>query len=191
MTNHAMNEGGESPRIECGWCGHSNSRDRTDQCSRCGGLLPARPGADPGPEPPPAPRALPADFVKRMKYTRNPVTIAGIAITVILFWSLILPVLGVVLWVVGLKRAKRRMSALESGEAVLGRVLSVSQDEAVQKHGRHPWRIAVAYETPRGEYVGEVTAWDPAQAGRRSGDPLWIVYVKQEPDLFAIWPPVN
>jgi hypothetical protein len=126
-----------------------------------------------------------------MKYTRNALTIAGIVITVILFWSLILPVMGVTLWVYGLKRAKRKMMALEIGEAVRGRVLNVTQDTAVQKHGRHPWRIAMAYDTAKGEYVGEVEAWDPAQAGLRPGDSLWVVYVREEPDLFSIWPPLG
>jgi len=126
-----------------------------------------------------------------LKYTKNPVTITGIAITVILFWSLILPVLGVVLWIYGLKRAKRKMSPHETGETVRGRLLNVTRDTAVQKKGRHPWRMAVAYDTPKGEYVGEVEVWDPAQAARKPGDPLWVLYVKEEPDLFALWPPLG
>jgi len=186
-----MKGGGEGSRVECGWCGQSNPRDQESLCAKCGGPLPAAPGADPGAEPPPVPRTLPADYVKRLRYTKNAVTIVGIVITVILFWSLILPVLGVALWITGLKRAKRKMMALESGETVRGRLLNVTRDTSVQKKGRHPWRIAVAYDTPKGEYVGEIEAWDPAQAGRRSGDPVWVVYVKEEPDLFALWPPLG
>jgi len=180
----------EPGTVSCGWCGTANRRDESGLCAKCGGPLPLMPGEGPGPEPPPAPRLIPEDYVKRVRYTRNPWTIAGIAITVILIWSIVFPLLGIGLWIYGLKRAKRRLQPLIQGTSVKGRILNVLPDTSRARGGRHPWKLAVEYETPKGPYVAEIAVWDAVHAKRPPGEPVWVLYDAESPDLCSVWPPV-
>lgn len=177
--------------VECGWCGVSNRRDETVVCKTCGGPLPTIPGGHPGPRPPPAPRTLPEGYTARIKYKKNVYTILGIVFTIVLFWSLIFPLIGIVLWVYGLRRAGRKLQALVHGTPTKGRILDVSVDTTKKINKRHPWKVVVEYETLKGPFIGESEAWDSANAKRPPGEEVWVVYVPESPDLYAIWPPIH
>lgn len=181
----------EPMAVECGWCGISNRRDQTDECSSCGGPLPALPGGHPGPRPPDAPRALPPGYENRVKYFRNVFAMLGMIFTVCFCWTLIFPLIGLPLWIRGQRKAQRQLTALRYGFVTRGRVLSVTLDESQSINRQHPWTIAYEYDLPSFTLRGEVTTWDRANTRRSAGDVLWVVVIPSAPAESTIWPPIR
>jgi len=171
-----------------------------ENCRNCGGPLPApvivgpqspEPYVKgPGPEPPPPPRTLPAKYRKRVLYYRNVLFIIGVVFTAVFFWTVILPVVGILLIMYGLKKARQEILALEQGRPARGRIQSVRKDTTTTLNNRHPWVIEFSFMTPSGERQGRDTGWDDENAWRRPGDEVWVVYMAQDPDCSAVWPPV-
>lgn len=180
------------PRVlQCGWCGSSNRRDEMASCRGCGGVLPTIPGGDPGPRPPPAPRQLPAGYEGRVKLWKNVLVLLGVIFSVCFFWTLVFPIIGIPLWIVGAKKANRTIAALKYGVATSGRLREVRVDTSQHINGQHPWKIEFEYDTPDGVRTASVEAWDPSHADRVIGEHHWVVYVPG-PDarVCAFWPPI-
>lgn len=177
--------------VECGWCDASNRRDLTDKCVRCGGPLPALPGGNPGPTPPPAPRMLPADYPGRIRYWKNVEVLIGIVFTIVFCWSVVFPIIGIVLWTRGSRRAEQKLRALRYGHLTRGRITSIEVDMSQHINHQHPWTIAFEFDTPHGPGHGACTAWDPFNARRSRGDVLWVAYTSMGENEAAIWPPIR
>lgn len=177
--------------VECGWCAASNRRDQVDHCTRCGGPLPALPGGHPGPRPPQTPRGLPVGYRARVLYWKNVLVLIGIVFSVFFCWTLIFPAIGIPMWVIGRRNARRKLMALGFGVSTRGRVTGISKDLTQSINGRHPWLIAYDFDTETGVRRGEVAAWDASSAQRSPGDVLWVVYVPGAPEENAIWPPIR
>lgn len=179
--------------VECGWCGRSNHRDRVARCVACGGPLPALPGGAPGPRPPATPRALPEGYVRRVRLWKNVLVIIGLVFTVLFCWTLVFPLIGIPMLVVGNRRALGRLHALRSGRATRGRITSVEIDRSETINGKHPWRITWEHDHhdgTRGE--GACRVWDPVSARRAPGDAVWVVVAEwQGRRVQAIWPPLR
>jgi hypothetical protein len=177
--------------LDCGWCGKSNRRDETAVCKSCGGPLPIIPGAGPGPRPPDPPRPIPKGYRTRIMLWKNFHTILGIIFTVVLVWSLVFPVAGIILWVYGARKAKRILKAIEQGPAARGRLLEVAKGETRKIGRRRPWKITIEYETTGGIRLAEMEAWDPSHEQRVPGERLWVVYLPETPEVYALWPPIH
>lgn len=188
--------------LRCGWCRRENDRHLTDHCVSCGGPLPPLPGRDPGPRPPATPRELPAAYLRRVRLTRNPLSMIGIgfiamsllALPVPLALLLIIPfpVAGAAMLYLGIRRANRWLSALHVGVATRGELTAVERDLTQSIDGKHPWRISFSFELlDGGVREGHVDSWDPAHARRKAGDRVWVVYAPGDPSRNAIWPPVR
>jgi hypothetical protein len=199
--------------ITCSWC---NTSFQTFQpsCENCGGPLPPPPGEDPGPTPPSPPRTLPESYVFRVKYTRNVMFIVGAAFAAIggtlgLVFTGVgagtgdLGFLGIGLGVLvtfgglgsfaarfALRSATNKINALERGRAILGKVTNVYYDTSVKINGRSPWAIEYSFEVEGHGFQGKVQSWDGMAADRKPGQPVHVVYIEQEPDQNAIYPPV-
>jgi hypothetical protein len=177
--------------VACGWCDASNRRDLTDRCARCGGPLPALPGGNPGPTPPPAPRALPEGYERRLRYWKNVEVLIGIVFTIAFCWTILFPIIGVLLWLKGSRRAERTLRALRHGQLTRGRITSIELDTTQSINDQHPWTIAFDFDTPNGPGRGTSTAWDPFNARRSRGDVLWVAYTSMSESEAAIWPPIR
>lgn len=177
--------------IECGWCFSSNRRDETAVCRSCGGPLPGIPGGHPGPRPPDAPRSIPARYRRRTLLWKNTFALVGAFFTVIMFWSLVFPLIGIPMWIYGHRKAKRWLEALERGTATRGRLQSVEKDLSQTINGRHPWKLAFEFDTPDGLRQGTIEAWDPVHGKRPPGEHLWVVYQPERQDHYALWPPLR
>jgi hypothetical protein len=202
----------------CPWCGAAAPDPTREVCTNCAGPLPApllapqpaapAPGMNweqaraqalaaaqaargPGPMPPPPPRELPKQYVNRVLYWRNVFVILGIVFTVLLFWTVVFPAIGIPLWIYGHKRAQRELRALQFGHVAQGQLTSVHMDYAQSINNRHPWVVAYAFATPQGTRQGTDQGWDASNVHRMSGDPIWVVYLDDDPNCSAVWPPVR
>ena len=177
--------------VECGWCGSSNRRDQRESCAHCGGPLPALPTGNPGPRPPDPPRVLPAGYANRIRYWKNVEVLIGIVFTIPFFWTLLFPAVGIPLWIMGARRARRQLDALMRGTATRGRITGISVDDSKSINEKHPWKIAYTFDTPAASLAGACEAWDPVSARRSAGDVLWVVYDPADPASNSIWPPIR
>lgn len=177
--------------VDCGWCSASNRRDMTASCTRCGGPLPSIPGNDPGPPPVQAPRALPAGYEGRVMYWKNVLVLIGIMFSVVFCWTIVFPLIGIPMWIVGHRKAKEKLRALTTGEPTRGRVTSVTLDTTQHINHQHPFLIAYTFDTPTGAGSGACASWDRTTQARKPGDGLWVVYAPDDPRVSAIWPPIR
>lgn len=187
---------------KCGWCGTTTSDDDKERCTSCGGPLPPLPkpvlverglsgAALVPPPPPPAPRELPATYLRRVRYTGNVLVILGMIFTLCFFWALIFPLIGIPLWVVGMRNANRKIRALQEGVAAEGMLASVTVDTSTTINNEHPFKLRYVFDTPRGTFEGTATAWDALQGLREVGEIVQVVYVPgEEETVNALWPPV-
>ena len=116
----------------------------------------------------------------------------GIIFTVPFFWTVIFPLIGIPMWVLGRRRALGKLEALERGVAARAEITEVFIDGSVEINGRHPWVVAYTFQTEDGRRIeGRVRGWESSNRDREPGQPLWAVYVREDPDRNAIWPPIR
>ena len=195
----------------CPWCDAAAADPTRETCTNCAGPLPAPllapapqpalvsmpmqmpmlPARGPGPMPPPPPRQIPKPYVNRVLYWRNVYFILGVIFTVVLFWTIVFPAIGIPLWIYGHRRAQRELRALQHGQVAQGQLTSVTMDHTQSINNRHPWVVAYAFGTPSGPRQGTDQGWDQSNGYRLPGDPVWVVYLDDAADCSAVWPPVR
>jgi len=89
----------------------------------------------------------------------------------------------------GWREAKSELRALVWGDTAKGELLSVQQNTSIQVNGRYPWRIEFSFEVRGEKQVGSVDCWDDSDGLRQPGEPVWVVYDPEKPNLSALWPP--
>jgi hypothetical protein len=202
--------------ITCPWCG-TNYVTFQPNCKNCGGSLslPAERSADPSATgisiPPPAPRKVPRNYAWRILLTDG-WGIVGLvflllgAIFVIVGLGLIM---GIVTALVGLplaglgalffvggggilawryEKAQQTIKVLEEGDAVLGQIVEVYQNLAVQINGRNPWTVVYRYEVDRQEYGGKVTTLSRPDLRQEPGKGVYVLYSGARPEQSTIYP---
>jgi hypothetical protein len=191
--------------IKCGWCG-TNYVNWKSHCDSCGGPLPAPPGLNLGEPPPPAPRALPRGFAFRQRWSRNIATIVGVVFAlggvvfcfliftakpVLVFLPLLFAVGGISMFRLGWKNAQCVLNAFRNGTAVEARVAEVRLDTTQSINKVHPWILK--YHFPVGGHVheGSLVSWDTTVGQRVKGQPLWVLYIPDDPDQNTIYPPIK
>lgn len=203
------------PLIECSWCGTQYGRHQRN-CSNCGGPLPGPTPPDAGPEPPPPPREIPEAYVRRLYLTGNVLTIIGGVFSLVGLPLLLVPLaismslqpefavpagvglifslIGVPMLWSGIRRAASQLTALRTGIAVDGTIEEVYQDTTQSINGRHPWAVVYAYEVGGRRYEGTVKSW--ARGGSilamyAVGSPVHVLYVREDPERSALYPPIR
>jgi hypothetical protein len=178
---------------DCGWCGRSNHREQTAHCVACGGPLPALPGGEPGPRPPDVPRALPDGYAQRVRLWKNVLVMLGLMFTLVFFWTVVFPLIGLPMLWWGNRKATDQLDALVGGRGTRGRIVKVAKDPSQSINGRNPWRIDFAYDLHDGSSAAAwCHAWDPISADRHAGDAVWVVYGERDGRrTAAIWPPLR
>jgi hypothetical protein len=94
----------------------------------------------------------------------------------------------------GLARAGRRnaavmLRAFEHGVAARGEIDSVDQDMSVQIDGRSPWVVRYTFQAQHREFEGKTQTFDHTAHHRLPGQPLHVLYVKEDPTQNTIYPP--
>jgi len=186
----------EIVQVECPWCKTVNKVTTETHCKSCGGPLPAishdNSGINRGTTPPPPLRKLPKIYEKKLKY-RNTLFIIGIIFIVPFIWSIIFPIIGFFLVRSGLRTANRKIEALQKGIKAEGELIDIYKDTSESVNGKHPWRLDYQFKTNNGDLITakKTGAWNTNNRHRRIGDKLWVVYLRDNPKINAIWPPVD
>ncbi len=168
--------------------------------------MPSLPGSVLIGEPPPAPRDLPKGFEMQQKWGRNPLAIVGgiflligaIQFIVFIFvlpfivpLPLIFLIVGFFLYRAGRRQSNRAIRAMRDGRAVKGQLREVYVDETLRVNQRHPYRLVYEFDTGLEKVEGFAQTFDDTAAERLPGQPVWVLYVENEPALNTIWPPVK
>lgn len=167
--------------------------------------MPPIPGMEIGPEPPPPPRLLPRRFEFRLKWSRNIAVICGMAF--MLFgglmlslalkaraWFAIIPgivfVMGFFMFRYGRQEAAGTIRAFRHGFATEGKIAGVSVDTTQSINGRHPWRLVYHFMVETQQHEGVLTSFDSTLGNRSAGQPLWVLYLRDDPEECTIYPPL-
>lgn len=167
--------------------------------------MPPRPGEGLGPPPPPVPRALPKGFAFREKWSRNLYAIVGggffligsLILVVFLVVGLLvgtpIPLFFVIAGLVMLRNGRRRaantLNAFIRGTATEGKVVSVAHDLSQSINNEHPWKLTYHFPVGSELHAGHVISWDSTVSARSAGQPLWVLYVPNDPEQNTTYPP--
>ncbi len=189
----------------CGWCG-TNSLNWTSQCHACGGRMPVPAGMELGEPPPTVPRSLPRGFEFRQKWSHNVVALVGgifflIGTLLFLVFIFVLPVGallpflfmigGAFMMRIGRKKANGVLNAFRHGVAVQGSVSSVHLDTSQTINGRHPWVLTYLFPVGSEMVEGSITSFSSAIETRAKGQPLWVLYLQDDPAHSTVYPPIR
>jgi hypothetical protein len=167
--------------------------------------MPPQPGEGLGPPPPPVPRPLPKGFAFRRKWSHHVLALVGgifllvgsfIFLVFLLVGLLVgtpLPLLfmvgGFVMLRIGRRHAARTLNAFVRGTVVEGKVVSVAQDPSQTMNGVHPWQLTYHFPVAGQLHEGSVVAWDSTITARAPGQPLWVLYLPEDPEQNTAYPP--
>jgi Protein of unknown function (DUF3592) len=168
--------------------------------------MPAPIGMGLGEPPPPPVRVLPKRFEFQQRWSRNVATLAGLGMLFIasLFFlaalkarsfaalvPLFFMLIGASLFRMGWRTASGILRAFRKGVAVEGKVVEVRLDKTQSVNERHPW--VMTYQFPVGEELveGSITSFSSVLATRGGGQPLWVLYVPDDPTQNTIFPPLR
>ncbi len=191
--------------ITCGWCGiHYHSWQK--QCDSCGGPMPPMPGMELGPPPPATPRALPKGFAFRQRFSKNFGTVIGLLFTVVgsLFFVALLHAKPVTAIIPGLMllgglsmlrhgwiHASGILRAFRHGVATEGTIAAINIDTTQSINNVHPRKLIYHFTAGGQQHEGVHISWDTTISNRRTGQPLWVLYLEDDPSKSTLYPPVK
>lgn len=168
--------------------------------------MPAPLGMELGEPPPAAPRTLPKGFEFREKWSHNILALVGgifFLIGTLLFLVLIivipvgalLPFLfmagGIFMMRIGRKKANGVLNSFRQGVAVEGKVSGVQLDTSQTLNGRHPWVMTYLFPVGNETVEGSLTSFSSTIESRSKGQPLWVLYMQEDPAQNTIYPPIR
>jgi hypothetical protein len=202
--------------IICPWCG-TNYTSFQPTCDNCGGSLPLPPEmvstspAEGLAVPPPPPREVPRRAVWQIM-SSDGWSIGGLIFGLLglVFTAVGIPMIafvetvfvgvpfgglgllflggGIAVLVWRYRLANRTVEVLREGEAVLGEIVSVSQNYQVRVNGRYPWTVEYDYEVDGDLYGGKVTTLSMPDPSQQPGNPVYVLFVKGDPRQSTIYP---
>lgn len=199
--------------VTCPWCKHHWPAGMVAvECGNCGGALPAPPGPTRAAAPPAIPRRLPQRYTSELLGSKNVGAIVG---TIFAAFGALFALIGVglcfVLLPLGLgffgfgalfgtigwllrsasrKSALRQIDALTRGHVAEGQLIGVRQDFSETINGRNPYRIEYVFYVNGQPLGGSTKGWDIVNMLRQPGEPLWVVFLPEDPGTNSIWPPI-
>ncbi len=171
--------------ITCPWCG-TNYETFRNNCKNCGGPLPpsreeaaVHPPIPDIPEPPPAPRDFKNSFLWRQLLSDGWAIGAGI-----------LGLIGIPILIWRYRLAQQTLNVLRLGEPVLGSIVDIHENVAVEVNGRHPWTITYGFQVDGEEYEGKTTTLRPVGFTHQAAQPMYVLYLPDDPTQNTVYPPV-
>ena len=93
---------------------------------------------------------------------------------------------GILAW--RYEKAQQTIKVLEEGDAVLGQIVEVYQNLAVQINGRNPWTVVYRYAVDRQEYGGKVTTLSQPDLRQEPRKGVYVLYSGAKPEQSTIYP---
>ena len=189
--------------IHCGWCGTAYEQWQ-NKCATCGGRMPPMPGMALGDEPPPAPRSLPRGFALRQYFHNSAANILGIILLgmggitglVLLLinpWFALFPsalvIGGLLLLRHGTSHASGILRAFRRGLPVEGSVIAATRDTSQSHDGQSPWKLLYQFTLEGELHQGTLIAFDDTVGKLKPHQPLWVLYLREEPETNTVYPP--
>jgi hypothetical protein len=149
---------------------------------------------------------LPKGFAFRQKWSRNILSlvggvffvIGGILTFALLFlggWPALFPLLfalgGYAMMRSGRRSAAATLNAFTRGTAVKGKVVSVTMDYSQSINGQHPWKLVYHFPVGGEWQEGIAVSWDSTVTMRAAGQPLWVLYLPEDPEQNTLYPPLK
>ena len=88
------------------------------------------------------------------------------------------------------KSALRQIDALTRGHVAEGQLIGVRPDLSETINGRNPYRIDYVFYVNGQPLGGSTKGWDIVNMRRQPGEPLWVVFLPEDPTTNSIWPPI-
>lgn len=116
----------------------------------------------------------------------------GMIFTIPLFPTLIFPAIGIPLWIKGIRDAKAELIPLEHGAHVEGEITAIEYDYTKTINNRHPKELQFSFKANGQQHIGTVpNIFDPIELWKKPGDKIWVVYMRDNPELSSVWPPIK
>jgi len=165
------------------------------------------------PAPPPAPRDFRSGYILRKLLTDAWAIVAGVffllgswftlfsvvwtILSVDVFAGLLFAGLGMLFLAVTLptliwryKNAQQTLNVLRMGEATLGSIVDVYEDFRVKVNNRNPWTTTYRFQVFDRDYEGKTTTLRTPGLRQQPGQPVYVLYLKDDPGQNTIYPPV-
>jgi hypothetical protein len=91
----------------------------------------------------------------------------------------------------GWKSASATLRAFQQGTATKGKIAGINIDTTQSINNQHPWKLIYHFTAGGQQHEGVLISWDSTIASRRTGQPLWVLYVEDDPSQCTLYPPVK
>ncbi|MEM7031896.1 MAG: DUF3592 domain-containing protein [Chloroflexota bacterium] len=206
--------------ITCTHCGTSHKTHQAT-CPNCGAVLPPFENSIVGSSPktaltapPPIPREAPPQYIQRTMLTEGwaivglvffilgaVFTLVGLGLTLAIVTAFIgLPFcgLGLLFWIgsipvlmVRYQQVKLMRHIFKVGQSTQGEIVAIQQNRAVRINRQYPWMIKYKFRAIGQEYQGEMTTLNPTAAHYKLGQPVYILYLEDDPRQNILYLPEN
>lgn len=166
--------------------------------------MPPMPGMELGEEPPAIPRVLPKGFAFRQRFANSAATwfglilivmggLMGLILLLIQPWFALFPALliigGALLLRHGMATASVTLRAFRMGLPLQGRVVSALKMTSQSHNGVNPWKLLYEFSLEGQQHQGSLIAWDESVGQLKPRQPLWILYLGEDPSIHTVYPP--
>ena len=166
--------------------------------------MPPLPGMEIGEDPPAIPRELPKGFAFRQRFANSVATwfgmlliimggVMGLLLLLIQPWFALFPALLVICGGLFLRRglatAWAPLRAFRAGLPVQGSVVSAVKMTSQSHNGVHPWKLLYEFTLEGRKLQGSLIAWDDTVGQLKARQPLWVLYLREDPSIHTVYPP--
>lgn len=88
------------------------------------------------------------------------------------------------------RQAQQVLAVLHTGEAVLGQIADTFEKTYIRINDRHPWTITYRFQGGGNEYTGAATTLRTPDWRHQPDQPVYVLYLLDEPAQNTIYPPV-
>jgi len=103
----------------------------------------------------------------------------------------IFTLLGGAMLYFGIREGLGKIRPFEHGQATIGEVIEMYRDPTVSINGRNPWAIIYTFKVHGLTYEGKAISWKYAPQTQAEGNRVHVLYLPDDPDQNAIYPPVG
>lgn len=168
--------------------------------------MPPPPGMELSEPPPLAPRQLPKGYFWRKLLFQNLLTIIGTVFFVfgsgmtIAFlqankWVSLIPGFfamgGFFMLKLGIQDGLNMIRVYRHGDFVPGKVHSLSMDTTYTVNGRHPYKLTYHFQLGNDLFEGSISSFNTVLSTRRSGQPVWVLYLPDHVEVNTLYPAIK